>query len=296
MIRCLKQLARKIIVLNPTKANYKFVLKDWISLGDLSAMSKVLETKRFSQNLDPVIMNGPEARRVLVLAPHPDDDVISSGGTILHLIRNGCYVKVIYLTSGTRSPYSNERNNVMPVEAEVREQEAFTVASRIGMDIEFWRNDSKNFKINNETVNRLRKACSEVKPDCMFVPFLADDNDDHRRSIHLFYEAFKDFGRLNFEIWAYQVYSTILPNVAVDITDVIGEKLKLVEIYRSQKRSRDWAHYIKGLNAFNCRFLKTNEPRYAELFFVVPADEYLRLCRLYFQNPASNIYYSDSYK
>jgi len=108
--------------------------------------------------------------------------------------------------------------------------------------------------------------------------------------------VFKDIGRLDFEIWAYQVYSTVIPNVAVDITDVIDEKLKLVEIYRSQKRSRDWAHYIKGLNAFNCRFLKTNEPRYVELFFVVPADEYLQLCRLYFQNPASGIYYSDSYK
>jgi len=296
MIQQIKQLIKALALKNPSEANYKFVLKDWILLKDLSAISRVLETKRFSQNLDPVIMTGPKAGRVMILAPHPDDDIFASGGTILHMIRNGCHIKVVYLTSGSSTPYSDESNQVLSDEASAREEEALCIAGRLGTDIEFWRYGCKGIKVNDEAVNRLRKVYSEVKPDCMFVPFLADDNDDHRRSIHLFYEAFKDFGRLNFEIWAYQVYSTILPNVAVDITDVIGEKLKLVEIYRSQKRSRDWAHYIKGLNAFNCRFLKTNEPRYAELFFVVPADEYLRLCRLYFQNPASNIYYSDSYK
>jgi len=291
-----KLFAKRIITLCSTRANYKFVLKDWISLKDLGAISRVLETKRFSQNLDPVIMSGPYARRVIILAPHPDDDILSSGGTILNMIKNGCYIKVLYLTSGNSTPYSDDGNQVLCDEAAEREEEALGVAERLGTDVEFWRYGCRNIKINDETINRLKEVYFEVKPDCMFVPFLSDDNDDHRRSIHLFYEVFKDLGRLDFEIWAYQVYSTVIPNVAVDITDVIDEKLKLVEIYRSQKRSRDWAHYIKGLNAFNCRFLKTNEPRYVELFFVVPADEYLQLCRLYFQNPASGIYYSDSYK
>ena len=297
MIRCLKQLARKIIILNPTKANYKFVLKDWISLGDLSAMSKVLETKRFSQNLDPVIMNGPEARSVLVLAPHPDDDVISSGGTLMHLIRDGCEVKVIYLTSGSIKTYQDEENNVLSKTAYTLEEESKRVSKELGTSLEFWRFNSYNnrgIKISNEIVRRIKEIFIKLKPEAVFLPFIADDNDDHRHCVQLFYETFKDMKDVDFEVWAFQVYSTVLPNIVVDITDVIDEKIRLINYWESIKKSRDWGHYAKGLNAFNSRFLKTNQPYYAESFFVVPAKEYIELCSIYFKNPDDNIYYYNS--
>ena len=99
---------------------------------------------------------------------------------------------------------------------------------------------------------------------------------------------------VDFEVWAFQVYSTVLPNIVVDITDVIDEKIRLINYWESIKKSRDWGHYAKGLNAFNSRFLKTNQPRYAESFFVVPAKEYIELCSIYFKNPEDNIYYYNS--
>jgi hypothetical protein len=33
---------------------------------------------------------------------------------------------------------------------------------------------------------------------------------------------------VDFEVWAFQVYSTVLPNIVVDITDVIDEKIRLI--------------------------------------------------------------------
>ena len=50
---------------NPTKANYKFVLRDWMGLRDLDALAGVLESKRFSQNLEPILMDRPDAKKIL---------------------------------------------------------------------------------------------------------------------------------------------------------------------------------------------------------------------------------------
>jgi len=296
MFNKFKLLAKRALILNPTKANYKFVLKDWTSLKDLNILSKVLETKRFSQNIDPVIMSCPVAKNVLVIAPHPDDDVFSSGGTIYHLIQNGSYVKVIYLTSGSHKVYKDEDSQLLSESVVELEKETKKVSGRLGTDIDFWRFPNRGIKINEETINRLQKVYSEVKPDCIFLPFLADDHDDHRRSVELFYKSFKNVSPFRCEVWSYQIYSTVLPNVVIDITDIIENKLKLINLWESQRKSRDWAHYIRGLNAFNSRFLKTNQPRYAEVFFVVPAEEYLELCGRYFAYPERDLYYSDSYK
>src|SRR5262249_60064705 len=43
---------------------------------------------------------GPEPRKVLVFSPHPDDDVISMGGTLIRLVEQGHEVHVAYMTSG----------------------------------------------------------------------------------------------------------------------------------------------------------------------------------------------------
>ena len=42
----------------------------------------------------------PYPKRVLVFSPHPDDDVISMGGTIRRLVQQGHEVYIAYQTSG----------------------------------------------------------------------------------------------------------------------------------------------------------------------------------------------------
>jgi len=42
----------------------------------------------------------PDKKRVVIFSPHPDDDVISMGGTFLRLVEQGHEVHVAYQTSG----------------------------------------------------------------------------------------------------------------------------------------------------------------------------------------------------
>ena len=81
-----------------------------------------------------------------------------------------------------------------------------------------------------------------------------------------------------------------------DITEEVETKRELVRMWRSVSGNRDWAHYVLGMNAANCRYLSTSEPAYAETFFVVPIEEYLELCRLYFSRSPGDIYYSELYR
>lgn len=50
----------------------------------------------------------PFPKKVLVLSPHPDDDVFSMGGTLMRLVEHGHQVDVAYQTSGSNGVYDQE--------------------------------------------------------------------------------------------------------------------------------------------------------------------------------------------
>ena len=258
---------------------YKFVIRDWVGLSDLQAAADVLATMRFSRNLAPQQLPAPAGKRVLVLAPHPDDEMIGPGGTVIQAVAAGCAVRVLYLTSGGAN-------------AARREDEARAVADRIGFDTEFLRQPERAFAAGAGGADDLARRIAAFAPDIVMVTFLLDDHDDHRRASELLFRAFESGGLdRNLEVWAYQVYSAVLPNVIVEITGAHEQKAAAIRMYESQAASRDWAHYALGVNAANSRFLRGNGPaRYAEAFFVVPLHEYARLCGGYFA-AAADAYY-----
>jgi len=51
---------------------------------------------------------GPEPRTLLVFSPHPDDDVISMGGTLIHLVNQGHKVHIAYMTSGNIAVFDHD--------------------------------------------------------------------------------------------------------------------------------------------------------------------------------------------
>jgi glucosamine-6-phosphate deaminase len=51
---------------------------------------------------------GHEPKTVLVFSPHPDDDVISMGGTLIHLVNQGHAVHVAYMTSGNIAVFDHD--------------------------------------------------------------------------------------------------------------------------------------------------------------------------------------------
>ena len=274
--RILRRLERTI----NTRQAYKFFMRDWTSLTDLETCARVVSTVRSRQTLEPLEMSAPRGKRITVVAPHPDDEMLGAGGTLIRALRDGAGVKCIYLTSG-RPPAQ--------VEAETAE-----VASHIGYRTEFIRYHVDAIPVTKESVATLGSSLSAEPFDCLFIPILLDDHDDHRRANQLLWHAWREgFVRDDTEVWAYQVYSPIISNVVVDISDVAEQKVAAVRMWKSQMKVRRFDHYILGLNAFNLRLL----PRawYVEAFFVVPMREYAELCAVYFNDP-STAFYNPVYK
>ena len=100
MIKRIYRLYRKLMIGRPSKHLYKFMITDWTKLNDLEACQQVLESKRFNRNLQPIEMEHPDAKRIMVIAPHPDDDIIGAGGTLIKAKENGSDIHIVYVTNG----------------------------------------------------------------------------------------------------------------------------------------------------------------------------------------------------
>ncbi len=271
-----------------TRASYKFFIRDWVQPGDAQRSADVMATLRHVRILEPVVLDGPDARRITVIAPHPDDEIIGPGGTLLSLLDRGAEVSVIYLTDGETPPGAS---------ASVRD-EAEQVARTLGYRTRFLGHSPGQVPLDGATVQAFARAVTETEPEVLFLPFLLDDHDDHRRASHLLLAAAEGGHMRNkIDVWAYQVYTTLPGNVVVDITDQAERKAEAVRLYASQMAKRDWAHFALGLNAFNLRLLPASaRATYAEAFFVLPISEYVELCRGYFAEDATACYLSPGYR
>lgn len=247
---------------------YRWSIRSWFVPGDIAASRVVLDSFRPSRVLKPAPASAPAQRKILVLAPHPDDESIGAGGTLLLAREAGCEVSVLFLTTGR----SRER--------EIRRQEAMEVCAAAGFEALFAGQDADAIDVA-AAASCLVEILEERQFDCLFLPFVLDDHDEHRRaSAVLLAAATAPAGAraLPREIWAYHVYGPGPMNCVVDISDVADRKRALIARHSSQMAGRDWAHFALGMSAVISRFLPGDPaPRHAEGFMVVPAEEYLSL-------------------
>ena len=114
---------------------------------------------------------------ILVIAPHPDDEVLGCGGTIARHARNGDKAHLCIVTKAYTPDWS--KDFVKNRAAEVKE------ANRILGITKTHFLDFPTAKLDTIPQKDLNKALSdvaeEVKPDIVYIPHKGDLNFDHRR-------------------------------------------------------------------------------------------------------------------
>jgi LmbE family N-acetylglucosaminyl deacetylase len=262
---------------------FKFFVRDWAPLEDLDRVADALASMRQSARLQPAVMSAPRARKIAVVAPHPDDESIGCGGTLLAARGGDATVDVVFLTDGP------------PAAASVRRREAEAACRIIGARPAFLGYSPRAIPVDRKGLQRCAAAIDAVSPDALFIPFLADDHDDHRRANELLLRAADGaMLRAKPEIWAYQVYTSMPCNVLIDIGAYATGKSEAIRCHASQMAERDWVRVALGLNAYNARFGPDAGPY--EGFFVLPFEDYLELLRRYFKDPVHACYRSASYR
>ena len=258
--------------------NYKFFIKNYTFLKDLKQISFLAKSMRHSLILQPIEWKKKFLGNTIILAPHADDEIIGLGGTIINSFKDKSTIHCIYFSS-----------------SEARKKECKVVSSLLKFSYTELRFREGNFQINKENLSLLSKKINFYKPKRIFLPFLFDDHDDHRRVNQFLMELIKrKMIDKKFEIWAYQVYSFFPTNVYVDITKIIKKKVYYLKKYKSQIKKKNLDHLSIAMNAYNSRFINTPEKKYLESFFVLPINEYFNLCRKYFKSP-KNCYYNKNY-
>ena len=122
--------------------------------------------------------------RVLVIAPHPDDDTIGCGGTLVRLAARGSRIDVTYVTDGSRSHRSQRFSREML--RDLREDEARTALARLGIRSEpqFMRapdgslGELEDFE-RGWIIDELAQRIAETRATIMFAPWLRDPHPDH---------------------------------------------------------------------------------------------------------------------
>jgi LmbE family N-acetylglucosaminyl deacetylase len=280
----LKKLLKQYLL---DRKNYKFFIRNYTELRELQRAADVMNTLRHAQILHPALTTMPSNTRISVVAPHPDDEIMGPGGALALALANGCKASVTYLTNGNPSV-----DGIDPA------SESVQVAKVWGYKTKFLGLPLRAIPIDANSMEALAFELNKNKPELLWLPFLLDDHDDHRRASELLAATYRA-GLLEYfpRIWAYQVYTCLPANIMIDITSVSEKKRKAIDIYVSQGHVRDWDHYILGLNAFNSRFFRGNEKcRYAELFFELPFKDYVELCEVYFRDPSSECYDRPAYR
>jgi LmbE family N-acetylglucosaminyl deacetylase/glycosyltransferase involved in cell wall biosynthesis len=201
--------------------------------------------------------------RLLVLAPHPDDEVIGCGGLVALHLREGRKVHVVVATDGTQAG-----------DAAQREAESRAALAVLGdATIEFLGFRDRELSNARGLDDRLAAILRDWKPDLIAVPSPLEIHPDHVTLSRAFCDLiardpslFADLAvaRVAF----YEVSAPLRPNVLVDITSVADAKYAAIKTHESQSAIRDYTSYARGLNTWRTMTLPP-EVKFAEAYWTI---------------------------
>jgi N-acetylglucosamine malate deacetylase 1 len=192
-------------------------------------------------------------KNTLIIAAHPDDEVLGCGGTIAKLASEGVLVHVAFLADGVFSRASGQKDQ--QIELKDRRTAAQQACDILGVkSVSF--GDFPDNKMDVSPLLDIVKAVEELiskhQPDTLFTHHCGDVNIDHRRIHEAVVAACRpQNGHPVKKILTFEVASStewqlpysapsFLPNYFVDISSTSDKKLAALDLY--VKELRPWPH------------------------------------------------------
>lgn len=182
-------------------------------------------------------------KHVLVVAPHPDDETLSCGGTLLKHKKNGDQINWIIITSML------EKDGFSTTAIKKREQEIKSVSNSY-MFHSVYNLSFSTTKLDqvliSDLIVRASQVIEEVQPEILYLPYPGDIHTDHRIVFDAVASCTKWFRHPSIKrVLAYETLSEtdfnidpdskgFKPNVFVDISDFIDQKVKIMQLYESE--------------------------------------------------------------
>jgi len=186
--------------------------------------------------------------RVVVIAAHPDDELLGAGGTLARHVMDGDEVHAIIVADGASSRYPDELVSTLEKQAR-RAAEVIGCTSLQFLSLPDQRLDTVPLI---ELTQRLEGVLDELEPGTVYTHFPEDVNADHRLVSRCAWTACRPYARPQlrkfavFETpssteWAWPMPGTeFRPNLFVDVTDTLETKIAAMECYATELR--DYPH------------------------------------------------------
>jgi LmbE family N-acetylglucosaminyl deacetylase len=213
-------------------------------------------------------------KTVLVVAAHSDDEALGCSGTMAKHIANGDVVHVLFLTDGVGSRQVSDIGADQRKAAAQLAGEILEIASMRNLDFPDNKMDSIPLL---DVAKEIETIVTEISPDVIYTHHIGDLNVDHQVTHKAVMTACRPQpGFCVKEIYAFEVLSStewqtpgllpFCPNVFVDITEYIGIKIKVLEVYKDEMREPPHSRSIE--NSLQLSKLRGNSVglSYAESF------------------------------
>jgi len=192
------------------------------------------------------------SKKVLVVAAHPDDEVLGCGGTIARHVKEGAQVYALILGEGITSRYAKRESGLGSKELGALKTYISSAAKILGVNKTYTRGlpDNRFDSVDLlDIVKEIEKVTEEIKPDIVYTHHKGDLNIDHRITFDSVLTACRpvDGGTVK-EIYSFEVPSStewnfphsFQPTVYVDIADTMKTKTAAMKAYKSEVRK--WPH------------------------------------------------------
>jgi LmbE family N-acetylglucosaminyl deacetylase len=222
-------------------------------------------------------------RKMLVVAAHPDDEVLGCGGTIARLAQEGHDVYIAILGEGITSRYQQreQADRTLVEELHARSKQ---VAERLGAKDLFLYNlpDNRFDTIPLlDVVKKIEELIKDLQPEAVYTHHGGDLNIDHVVVHRALLTATRPMaGQSVKDIFAFEVQSSsewafgqfqkaFSPNVFVDISTTVDTKIEAMKLYESETHHFPHPRSPQALRTTACHWGSLVGVEYAESFELI---------------------------
>lgn len=220
---------------------------------------------------------------ILIIAAHPDDEVLGCGGTVTKLVQEGHDVYIAILGEGVTSRYEEREQAENGLVESIRACSQ-QVAQNLGVkDLILYSLPDNRFDTVPllDVVKVIEKLLGSLRPQVLYTHSGGDLNIDHQITFRAVMTAARPIAEhpvkeiYSFEIassteWAFQQLQRVFrPNVFVDIAATIETKLQCMEIYESEARTFPHPRSSEALRVQSRRWGSVVGLEYAEAFELI---------------------------
>lgn len=208
---------------------------------------------------------------ILIFGPHPDDQELGMGGTIVKLVGQGHKVHLVDMTNGEPTPHGTP---------EKRAVESAAAAKVLGVERTQVGLINRQVTHTVEARHRVAAVIRKHKADWLFVPYPIDAHPDHMAVTRICEDARFDAKLTKTDIPGEPCYPkriiyyfcthlrlNFTPNFCIDISDTIDRKIEAVHQYKSQFSHAGSAHVPEMVKTISAYFGSRIGTAHAEPFF-----------------------------